>query len=174
MTRGNSDIVMRTNEFSRNIGPRTSVESDAKVLSFVVENESPLVSVLRPTKDVKEHTGKYVNLDNRILNERDIDSIYKTCENNTGNVYEDRNFKILNKIDPHLHGLKEVVPPKNNNHCFSLRVLQSRPGLTRSRNVEMESGKVSNTFAKTARNDTIAKNLNGSPSQPNRFLTQMY
>ena len=59
----------------------------------------------------------------------------------------------------------------NHDICFSLRALQSRPGLTSSQNVEIGRGKVSNTFAKTTREKTMAKNTNGSPSQPDTFLT---
>ena len=121
--------------------------------------------------DFLRDVGKVVSPNKR--NDKNYKGVYSLNKTGYENVYNKGSLKDSNKKDTHLHALKEVVSPNNlNNFCFSLRALRSRFESTNHRNVETGRGKVSNTFAKTTRGQTMAKKSNGSISQPGRFLSK--
>ena len=91
----------------------------------------------------------------------------KGCLRNIEEFYtKNGDLNGSNNKDPHLHALKEAVPPNHQKEVyFSLRALQSMLDTFNHRNVEMGRAKVSNAFAKTAREQTMPKNIIRSPKE---------
>ena len=102
MTYGNRGIVKRTNESSRNVKPRTCVESDAEVMSFDYD-KSPLVRVVGPTRGDTMHTKGYVSLLKRGTSENSNDrgSIDNVNENDIVKFCS-KSYSDSKNIDPHL------------------------------------------------------------------------
>ena len=154
------------NSFENNNSNRTVGESDTIYLSnSEVDNISPLSCERNTVRSDMWYNDKMSHKNYGHLNKEYLRNIGVYCGNK-------KHVNDSNDTDPRLHALKEVVPPNHQTEVyFSLRALQSRFDSSNHRNVEMGRGKVSNTFAKTAREQTMAKNIIESPKELDIFLT---